>query len=108
MESVNTRFKKAQVWRHSPEYLKIVGVREHKTKSRRTLLRVCRKRENAVRVLPPAAGEDVRGSRERYAFFPAGTATPGIFTLNAPIMVRLVKNSVFQSSLPKAMLVVAG
>ena len=33
---------------------------------------------------------------------------PGIFTLTDPIMVRLVKNSVFQSSPPKPILVVAG
>jgi hypothetical protein len=41
-------------------------------------------------------------------FFTAGTGIPGIFTLKDPIIVRLVKNSVFQSSPPKAMLVVAG
>src|SRR5262252_4087975 len=43
-----------------------------------------------------------------HVFFTAGTGIPGIFTLKDPIMVRLVKNSVFQSSPPKAILVVAG
>jgi alkylation response protein AidB-like acyl-CoA dehydrogenase len=37
-----------------------------------------------------------------HVFFTAGTGMPGIFTLKDPIMVRLVKNSVFQSSPPKA------
>src|SRR5215467_15125275 len=43
-----------------------------------------------------------------HAFFTTGTGMPGIFTLTDPIMVRLVKNSVFQSSPPKPILVVAG
>jgi hypothetical protein len=43
-----------------------------------------------------------------HAFFATGTGMPGIFTLTDPIMVRLVKNSVFQSSPPKPILVVAG
>ena len=36
-----------------------------------------------------------------HVFFTAGTGIPGIFTLKDPIMVRLVKNNVFQSSPPK-------
>jgi hypothetical protein len=43
-----------------------------------------------------------------HVFLIAGTGMPGIFTLKDPIMVRLVKNSVFQSSPPKPILVVAG
>src|SRR5215470_2813403 len=43
-----------------------------------------------------------------HAFFATGTGMPGIFTLTDPIMVRPVKNSVFQSSPPKPILVVAG
>jgi hypothetical protein len=43
-----------------------------------------------------------------YTFLATGTGMPGIFTLTDPSMVRLVKNSVFQSSPPKAILVVAG
>ena len=40
--------------------------------------------------------------------FCAGTGTPGIFTLTVPRTVRLTKYSVFQSSPPKPMLLVAG
>src|SRR5213594_1220215 len=49
-----------------------------------------------------------RGDRGLNYFFPVGTGTPGIFTLTEPRWLRLVKYSVFQSSPPKAMLVVAG
>src|SRR6185503_20992786 len=41
-------------------------------------------------------------------FFAAGTGRPDIFTLTEPRWVRLVKYKVFQSSPPKALLVVAG
>ena len=37
-----------------------------------------------------------------YAFFPTGTGTPAIFTLNEPRLVRVQKYTVFQSSPPKA------
>jgi hypothetical protein len=43
---------------------------------------------------------------DRY-FFWAGTGIPGIFTLTEPRWFRLVKYRVFQSSPPKARLVVA-
>src|SRR5208282_5398046 len=39
--------------------------------------------------------------------FAAGTGIPGIFTVTAPNWLRVVKNRVFQSSPPKARLVVA-
>src|SRR6266850_7155756 len=41
-------------------------------------------------------------------FFWVGTGMPGIFTLTEPKWFRLVKYRVFQSSPPKARLVVAG
>src|SRR6266849_1811661 len=41
-------------------------------------------------------------------FFWVGTGMPGIFTLTEPRWFRLVKYRVFQSSPPKARLVVAG
>ena len=43
-----------------------------------------------------------------YARFTAGTGQPGIFTRTDPSVLWVVKNSVFQSSPPKAMLVVCG
>jgi hypothetical protein len=40
-------------------------------------------------------------------FFGTGTGMPGIFTFTEPRVLRVVKNSVFQSSPPKPILVVA-
>jgi hypothetical protein len=48
------------------------------------------------------------GGRARYdAFFGTGTGMPGTFRFTEPTVLRVVKNSVFQSLPPKPMLVVA-
>ena len=62
----------------------------------------------------PRAGEreDEHGRRghagNHYDFFTAGTGRPAIFTLTEKSVLLVVKYSVFQSSPPKARLVVAG
>jgi len=69
------------------------------------------KRAHAVAPEPGPCGHGAKSAFARpscYTFFATGTGMPGIFTLTDPSMVRLVKNSVFQSSPPKAILVVAG
>ena len=59
------------------------------------------------RHVPTRWGLHVAMTGSRYLFC-GGTGMPGIFTLTAPRWFRLVKYSVFQSSPPKARLVVAG
>jgi hypothetical protein len=70
-----------------------------------------RKRKRAAGVLragSASAGWALQRGGAGYAFFATGTGMPATLRLTEPSMVRLVKNSVFQSLPPKPMLVVAG
>src|SRR5262245_45596293 len=77
--------------------------------------RECVRQERGTRrILTGIAEEDVcheRHSRVRRAYvdlFFTGTGTPAIFTPTENSVLRVVKKSVFQSSPPNAMFVVAG
>jgi hypothetical protein len=71
--------------------------------------------EDAGTGLPLAPRPRLRAGNSRrfirapgQTFFATGTGMPATFRLTEPSMVRLVKNSVFQSLPPKPMFVVAG